>query len=212
MSSRARRDECRPYGCVSPPGTRPRTVAVVGHVHRRVPDGGSPGPAGRPGLRLHRRPRIVDTDPALRMDVGALARAVEADRRRGDQPFCVVASAGTTNTGVIDPLPAIADLCEHEHLWLHVDGAYGAEFAFPHLRQLARVPVSLPEKASKCTDRSTDRGSCSVSMPIRRWTAGDSSASLIVCSGRRHSLGRVPTRPSRRHALRPRARVSRSAG
>jgi aromatic-L-amino-acid decarboxylase len=73
--------------------------------------------------------RVVDTDSALRMDVEALQRLIEADRRRGARPFCVVASAGTTNTGAVDPLPQAADLCAREGLWFHVDGAYGAAFA-----------------------------------------------------------------------------------
>jgi glutamate/tyrosine decarboxylase-like PLP-dependent enzyme len=70
--------------------------------------------------------RTVASDDAFRMDVGALRRAVEADRRAGRRPFCVVASAGTVNTGAVDPLDEIADLCAAENLWLHVDGAYGA--------------------------------------------------------------------------------------
>jgi aromatic-L-amino-acid decarboxylase len=68
--------------------------------------------------------RIVPDDGAQRMDVAALRELVARD----PQPFCVVANAGTTNTGAIDPLDAIADLCAHEGLWLHVDGAYGAAF------------------------------------------------------------------------------------
>jgi glutamate/tyrosine decarboxylase-like PLP-dependent enzyme len=70
--------------------------------------------------------RKVPVDAAYRMDVAALRAAIAADRAAGLHPVCVVASAGTVNTGAIDPLAAIADLCQHEHLWLHVDGAYGA--------------------------------------------------------------------------------------
>jgi aromatic-L-amino-acid decarboxylase len=72
--------------------------------------------------------RVVATDADLRMDVDALARLVDADRRSGRRPFFVVGSAGTTNTGAIDPLPELAELCAREQLWWHVDGAYGAPF------------------------------------------------------------------------------------
>ena len=70
--------------------------------------------------------RTVPVDEDFRLDVGALRDAVRADRAAGRRPFCVAASAGTVNTGVIDPLGAVADLCQAEGLWLHVDGAYGA--------------------------------------------------------------------------------------
>jgi glutamate/tyrosine decarboxylase-like PLP-dependent enzyme len=70
--------------------------------------------------------RMVAMDAELRMSVPALSEAVAADRRAGDLPFCVAASAGTVGTGAVDPLDAIADVCEREGLWLHVDGAYGA--------------------------------------------------------------------------------------
>ena len=68
----------------------------------------------------------VDADYRLRPD--ELARAIAQDRARGLQPFLVVAAAGTTNTGAVDPLPALADLCAAESLWLHVDAAYGGAF------------------------------------------------------------------------------------
>jgi glutamate/tyrosine decarboxylase-like PLP-dependent enzyme len=60
------------------------------------------------------------------LDVAALSEAIGEDRRNARRPFCVIATAGTTNTGTIDPLDAIADVCEEHDLWLHVDGAYGA--------------------------------------------------------------------------------------
>jgi len=72
--------------------------------------------------------RAVATDACFRMDVGALGEAVAADRAAGLRPFLVVASAGTTNTGAVDDLPAIADLARREQIALHVDAAYGGFF------------------------------------------------------------------------------------
>ncbi|MGI9384697.1 MAG: pyridoxal phosphate-dependent decarboxylase family protein, partial [Methyloligellaceae bacterium] len=69
--------------------------------------------------------RLVPTDDAFRMDVGALAAMVARDQHDGRRPFCVIATAGTTNTGAVDPLEDIAELCAAEELWMHVDGAYG---------------------------------------------------------------------------------------
>jgi aromatic-L-amino-acid decarboxylase len=72
--------------------------------------------------------RAVAVDELFRMDVEDLRRQIETDRHRGLRPFCVIAAAGTTNTGAIDPLSEIAALCRREDLWLHVDGAYGGAF------------------------------------------------------------------------------------
>ena len=70
--------------------------------------------------------RQVPITTDFQLDVAALAALISADRAAGRQPVCVVASAGTVNTGTIDPLNEIADLCEAEGLWFHIDGAYGA--------------------------------------------------------------------------------------
>lgn len=68
---------------------------------------------------------IIETDDQFRMDPSALKRRIAKDREAGQRPFCVVGAAGTTNVGAIDRLDEIADICEQEGLWFHVDGAYG---------------------------------------------------------------------------------------
>ncbi|MCY4018078.1 MAG: pyridoxal-dependent decarboxylase [Chloroflexi bacterium] len=70
--------------------------------------------------------RKIPSDENFRLSLPMLKEAIAADRAAGKRPFCVVATAGTTNTGAVDPLDALADLCQQERLWLHVDGAYGA--------------------------------------------------------------------------------------
>lgn len=69
---------------------------------------------------------VVGTDNHYRIKIDELREAIAADRRAGMKPIGVVASAGTVNTGAIDDLPAIADLCLKEKIWFHVDGAFGA--------------------------------------------------------------------------------------
>jgi len=69
--------------------------------------------------------RKIPVDANYRMDIEALKAQIASDREAGLRPVCVVASAGTVNTGAIDPLNAIADVCAAEKLWFHVDGAYG---------------------------------------------------------------------------------------
>ena len=69
--------------------------------------------------------RLIPTDDAYRMRIGALREAITMDRAAGFVPFMVTASAATTGTGAVDPLSEVADLCEHEQIWLHCDAAYG---------------------------------------------------------------------------------------
>ena len=73
-----------------------------------------------------RQLRKIPTDDAFRIRLDLLEEAIAADRRAGFRPAILVGNAGTVNTGAIDPLDALADLCARERLWYHVDGAYGA--------------------------------------------------------------------------------------
>lgn len=73
--------------------------------------------------------RKIPCDAEFRMDANALSEAIAEDRAQGFLPFCVVATVGTTSMSSIDPVPAIADICEREKLWLHVDTAYAGSAA-----------------------------------------------------------------------------------
>ena len=70
--------------------------------------------------------RLIPTDSRQRMKMEALDAAIREDREAGRTPFLVVGTAGTVDTGAIDDLPRIAELCGKHKLWFHVDGAYGA--------------------------------------------------------------------------------------
>ena len=67
----------------------------------------------------------LEPDQDMRLAPDTLMAAIDAARREGKTPFCVVGSGGTTSSGSVDPLDAIADICEREGLWLHVDAAFG---------------------------------------------------------------------------------------
>lgn len=69
--------------------------------------------------------RLIPVDGEHRLRLSDLRDAITADRTAGRQPFCVVGAAGTVNTGAIDDLAAMADLCRDERLWFHVDAAFG---------------------------------------------------------------------------------------
>tara|TARA_Y100001934_G_scaffold283395_1_gene402785 strand:- start:45 stop:1520 length:1476 start_codon:yes stop_codon:yes gene_type:complete len=70
--------------------------------------------------------RNIDVNYNYHIDINALAEEIKKDIKEGKVPLCVVGSAGTVNTGAIDDLEALADLCEDKGIWFHVDGAYGA--------------------------------------------------------------------------------------
>lgn len=88
------------------------------------------------GNRAFRR---VAVDKDFRIDLSALRRTVDEDRRAGHKPFCVIGNAGTVNTGAIDDLAELAKFCREEDLWFHVDGAFGALIRIvPSLASLVR--------------------------------------------------------------------------
>ena len=97
---------------------------------------------------MHDRVRSLPVDASFRLSLDALRDAVAADRAAGLAPFMVTANAGTTNTGAVDPLDAIADFCARENLWMHVDGAYGAFF---HLCDETRPVLKGLERADSLT-------------------------------------------------------------
>jgi aromatic-L-amino-acid decarboxylase len=99
------------------------------HAHSSIDKAAITLGLGQAGLRK------IETDSQFRMDTNALASAINEDRKNGWTPFCVVATAGTTSMTSVDPVPAIADICKREGLWLHVDGAYGGTAAIlPEMR------------------------------------------------------------------------------
>jgi aromatic-L-amino-acid decarboxylase len=79
--------------------------------------------------------RKIPVDADFRMSPSALAEALREDLEAGWRPFCVVATVGTTSTTSVDPVPAVAEICEQHGLWLHVDAAYGGSAAIlPEMR------------------------------------------------------------------------------
>lgn len=101
-------------------GARPGIVYASEQAHMAVPKAVALLGIGRNNLRL------IPVDGSWQMRTDALQAAIAADRRAGLAPMAIVATAGTVNTGAVDPLPEIATIAEREKLWLHVDGAYGA--------------------------------------------------------------------------------------
>ncbi|MDQ2667349.1 MAG: aminotransferase class V-fold PLP-dependent enzyme [Gemmatimonadota bacterium] len=86
--------------------------------------------------------RVIESDADLRLVPAALDAAIRADLAAGRIPMAVVASAGTVNTGAIDPINAIADICAEHGVWLHVDGAYGAPAIITAQYRAALAPIA----------------------------------------------------------------------
>jgi glutamate/tyrosine decarboxylase-like PLP-dependent enzyme len=92
--------------------------------------------------------RVLPCGDDLRLSAGVLARAIAIDRASGRQPLFVAASGGATNTGVVDPLASLAEVCHRENVWLHVDAAYGG---FAALTDRGRAELTDIELADSVT-------------------------------------------------------------
>jgi glutamate/tyrosine decarboxylase-like PLP-dependent enzyme len=141
-------------------GAQPVLYASVESHHSLDKSAGLLG-LGRRALR-----RITVND-RLQLDPALLEQAIERDRREGRRPFCVVATAGTTNSGAVDDLEALADIARRHRLWLHVDGAYGAALIFSN------------------RDRHLVRGIAradSVTIDPHKWLAMPFAAGVVVTS------------------------------
>jgi glutamate/tyrosine decarboxylase-like PLP-dependent enzyme len=98
--------------------------------------------------------RFIPVNAAYQIDLNALETAIQADKAAGLKPVCVVGNAGTVGTGAVDDLNALADICEREDLWLHVDGAFGA---LAYLPEATRARVDGLQRAD------------SISFDLHKW-------------------------------------------
>lgn len=122
--------------------------------------------AGLAGLGRKALRRIPVTS-SIQLDVGILERQIQQDEADGFTPFCVVATAGTTASGAVDDIVAIADICERYGLWLHVDGAYGAALV---LSDRHRHIIRGIERAD------------SITMDPHKWLATSMAAGMVLTS------------------------------
>jgi selenocysteine lyase/cysteine desulfurase len=121
--------------------------------------------------------RRVPVDDAFRLRVDALEDAIAHDKAAGRKAIAIVATAGTVNTGAIDPMAEIANIARREDLWLHVDGAYGALAALAVPERFVAIGEcdSISLDAHKWLYQPVDCGCCSfatggsaATLPIRR--------------------------------------------
>jgi glutamate/tyrosine decarboxylase-like PLP-dependent enzyme len=108
---------------------------------------------------------LIPTDSHHRIDIAALEAAIRSDREAGLKPFMVVGTAGTVDTGSIDDLAGIAELCHRENLWFHVDGAFGA------------LAMMAPELAPKL--KGIERAD-SVAFDFHKWGQAPFDAGFIL--------------------------------
>ena len=124
----------------------------------------------------------------------ALARAIEEDRAAGYLPFCVVATVGTTSTSSIDPVPAIAELCERERLWLHVDAAYaGSAAVVPELRHILEGGERADSLVAQPAQVAFLRPSTCPSSTRGGWTCSTAPSRSCPNTSARSTTGMMPS-------------------
>jgi aromatic-L-amino-acid/L-tryptophan decarboxylase len=145
--NRVREYDVRNRGLAGQPGLPALTMYASEQAHSSIDKAAITLGIGLDHLRR------IPTDEAFRLLPAALEAAIRDDRAAGRRPFAVVATVGTTSTTSVDPVPAIAEICRREGLWLHVDAAYaGAAAICPELREkmpgleLADSIVTNPHK------------------------------------------------------------------
>jgi aromatic-L-amino-acid/L-tryptophan decarboxylase len=124
--------------------------------------------------------REIPVNDRFEIDIAALEATIAQDRHDGFRPICVIGNAGTVNTGAVDDLNAIADICARENMWFHVDGAFGALISLsPKLRPL----ISGMERAD------------SIAFDFHKWmyTQYDAGCALIRSEKAHHDSFRVPS-------------------
>lgn len=100
--------------------TAPMTIYASDQIHMSIPKAADILGLGRAQVRL------IPCDDRFRINIASLRQTIAEDLKSGLKPFCIVGSAGTVNTGAVDPLDEIADVASEFNLWFHLDGAYGA--------------------------------------------------------------------------------------
>jgi aromatic-L-amino-acid decarboxylase len=115
--------DSRDEGLAGRPGLRRLRLYASTETHSSIDKAAIVIGAGRVGVRR------IPVDDEYRMRPDALEEAIAEDREQGWQPFCVVGTLGTTSSTSIDPAEALAEICEREGLWFHVDAAYGGAAA-----------------------------------------------------------------------------------
>jgi aromatic-L-amino-acid decarboxylase len=107
----------------------PMTIYASDQIHMSIPKAADLIGVGRAQVCL------IPSDDRFRMQLGLLRETIATDLKNGLKPFCIVGSAGTVNTGAVDPLDEIADVANEFQLWFHIDGAYGALAALDETRR-----------------------------------------------------------------------------
>ena len=125
--------DAREEGLAGRPGLKRLRLYISTETHSSVEKAAIVTGIGRAGVRR------IPVDDEFRMRPDALESAIAEDRRDGWQPFCVVATLGTTSSTSIDPAEPLAEICAREKLWFHIDAAYGGSVALvPECRSLLR--------------------------------------------------------------------------